>query len=300
VEGTTWTVTTGGYELLGVSPEGDRLLARIESRLVLLDLAGAEVAQLSDRLLATSPPAVWLPGTQRIALLEDVEGDRLQIYDVEFGTRRSLRGTEAVRSLMPPSSAKDLVLLGEACEPNDSCREAWRLDMESEELRPLAGWLRPMLSPSGAYAAYLYLDGEGRRRLALAPSDASREVRMGVPGDNILDYAWAPGDDRLLVVALVRSDYSGRWFGSRQFVLTAEDYGLRELPQTGTANALGIWSPDGSQVVLTGTQPERDGYRISLHRIDVATGDVEVLDPSVDLARSNYVFVSHMTWRPLR
>lgn len=301
VEGYAEAVTPGGYEFLGLSPAGDRILARSGPRLVLLDVSGMEKALLTDHLrISGGRTAVWMPGASSVVFLEEAPDAGATIYDVSTGARRPLADTTGVRELMLPSSAASLVVLGEPCSLDGLCESASAVDLDTDSVTPLAGLLRPSLSPPGEYLAYLYADDEGKRRLALAPADRSREVRPGVPGDNILDYVWAPDGRDLLVVALVRSDYSGRWFGSRQFLVTPGSWAMRELPQTETANALGLWSLDGRQVVLAGTEPDPDGYVVTLRRIDVSTRRVEVLDPGVGLSSPNYVFVSMMAWRPLR
>ncbi|HSB91372.1 MAG TPA: hypothetical protein VLD63_15255 [Anaerolineales bacterium] len=300
VEGRSTLVTREGFEFLGMSPSGDRLLARRDASLVLLDLEGREVALVTDQLLNASLPAVWIPETQQVAYLEDVEGDRLHIFDLKAGSAKSQPGTRNAQSLLPPSGPKTIVWLGQACEPEASCRNAWWLDPTTGGQTSLTGWVRPIPDPSAEYVAYLYADDSGKNRLALAPIDRSREVHPGVPGDNILDYVWSPDGARLLVVALVRSDYSGRWFGSRQFLITPGTWEIRELPQTNTANALGLWSPDGRQVILAGTQPDGDGYDITLRRIDLTTRKVETLAPGIDLSSPNFVFVTEMAWRPVR
>lgn len=300
-EGVARFITAEEYELLGVSPAGDGILARKDTELVLLDLQGNETARISDHLLSSGVrTAAWVPGTDLVGYIEETESPGLQIYNIATGDRRHLPGTDGARELLLPSSATDLVWLGDACPQDATCEAAYVVDPVTGVIGSLTGLIRPTASPTRDYLAYLYPDEQGRRRLALTPADRSREVRMGIPGDNILDYGWSPDGSRLLVVALVRSGYSGRWFGARQFIVTPGTWDLRELPQTGTANALGIWSPDGRQVVLAGTQPESAGYVVSLRRIDLDSRKVETLEPGVDLSRPNYVFVSMMAWRPLR
>lgn len=303
VERRATRIASGGYELLGIGPTGDRLLARQGARLVVLDLDGEETAILTGELFASSRrPAIWIPGTDAIAFLEDgPSGAIVVVLDEASGERMRLEREDFdPRELMPASEDAPLVLLGGPCASPSVCETAYLVDLPELGVSSLPDRLRPVISPGGEYLAYLYKEEDGRRRLALAPADGSREVRMGVPGDNILDYVWSPGGSALLAVALVRSDYSGRWFGARQFVLTAGEWSMVELPQTETANALGIWSPDGRQVVLAGTEPVDGGFTVTLRRIDLASRAVEVLDPGVDLSRPNYVFLSFLGWLPLR
>ncbi|HET7009333.1 MAG TPA: hypothetical protein VFI11_01035 [Anaerolineales bacterium] len=295
-------VTQGGYELLGVGMDGDRLLARRDDVLVVLDMQGTEKVVLTE-LLYDSPgkPAVWIPGTRSIVFLETGSaGARVVIVDEGGGERRVIRPDElSPREVMPPSASAPLVILGEPCASPAQCESAYAVEPTVLDVKPLTDRLRPVFSPGGQYLAYLYEEGD-RRRLALAPADGSRQVRMGVPGDNILDYVWSPESDELLVIALVRSDYSGRWFGARQFLLTPGTWSMVELPSTETANAKGIWSLDGRQVILAGTEPAEGGYEVTLRRIDLVTRDVQILEPPLDLVRPNYVFLSYMAWRALR
>ena len=301
VEGRIQAITSEGYEFLGLSPSGDRILARADSRLVLLDLAGSEAALITDRLLVSGArTAAWIPETDWVVYIDDSRNSRLVVHDLATAEPEDVPGTEGAVELMMPSSASGLVWLGAPCSADQPCESPSAVDLNTGVVTHLTDLLRPIIDPTGSYLAYLYLEDDGRRRLALSPSDLSRVVRPGVPGDNILDYVWAPDGSGLLVVALVRSDYSGRWFGSRQFIITPGTWDLRELPQTETANALGVWSPDGRAVVLTGTQPAPSGYVVTLRRIDLNTRKVEILEPGVDLSRPNYVFVSMMAWRPLR
>lgn len=301
VEGSSGEITAGGYEFLGLSPSGDRLLARREDHLVLLDLTGAEAADITDKLLITGGrTAVWIPGTESIALVEAGEPTHIVVYDAASRMRRDVAGTDGARELILPSNADRLVWLSEPCGTDGRCETAASVDLIGGGVEPLPDLLRPSFDPTGRYAAFLYEDDEQRKRLALSPTDRSRIVRPGVPGDNILDFVWSPDGSQLLVVALVRSDYSGRWFGARQFLITPGTWDLRELPQTETANALGLWSPDGHAVVLAGTQPDPSGYVVTLRRIDVDSRKIEILQPGVSLSRPNYVFVSMMAWRPLR
>jgi hypothetical protein len=301
VEGRIQTITSEGYEFLGLSPSGDRVLARAQSRLVLLDLAGAESARITDHLLDSGvKTAVWVPETDSVVYIEDGAETRLRLYDAATQAERELEGTNGALELIQPSNVHSVVWLAPPCSSDGRCESPWAVDLVTGTVRALTDLLRPTVDPTGTYLAFLYPDDQQRRRLALAPADRSRTIRPGVPGDNILDYVWSPDGTGLLVVALVRSDYSGRWFGSRQFIITPGTWVLRELPQTDTANALGVWSPDGHAVVLAGTQPDPSGYVVTLRRIDLNSRKVEVLDPGVSLARPNYVFVSMMAWRPLR
>jgi Tol biopolymer transport system component len=301
VEGRIQEITPEGYEFLGLSPSGERILARAQSRLVLLDLAGAESARITDHLLDSGArAAVWVPDTDSVVYIEDGADTRLSLYDAVTQGQRELEGTDGALDLIPPSNAHSVVWLSPPCSSDGRCESPSAVDVITGFVRPLPDLLRPTFDPTEAYLAFLYSDDQQRRRLALAPADRSRTIRPGVPGDNILDYVWSPDGAGLLVVALVRSDYSGRWFGSRQFIITPGTWDLRELPQTDTANALGVWSPDGYAVALAGTQPDPSGYIVTLRRIDLNTRKVEILEPGVDLSRPNYVFVSMMAWRPLR
>ena len=301
VEGQSQAITSEGYEFLGLSPSGDRILARAHSHLLVLDLDGVESARITDHLLDSGvKTAVWVPETDWVVYIEDGAETHLVLYDAATQGQRELDGTNGALELLQPSSAHSVEWLAPPCSSDGRCESPWAVDLATGTVRPLTDLLRPAFDPTGTYLAFLYPDDQQRRRLALAPADRSRTIRLGVPGDNILDYIWSPDGTGLLVVALVRSDYSGRWFGSRQFIITPGTWDLRELPQTDTANALGVWSPDGHAVVLAGTQPDPSGYVVTLRRIDLNSRKVEVIDPGVSLVRQNYVFISMMAWRPLR
>jgi len=290
VEGRAQAITSDGYEFLALSPSGDRILARAESRLVLLDLAGVESALITDLLLVSGArTAVWVPDTDSAVYIEESADTRLALCDVATRDRRELAGTGGALALILPSSSNGLVWLGRPCFSDDRCESPSAVNVFTGTVSPLTDLLRPTLDPTGTYLAFLYQDDQQRRRLALSPADRSRTVRPVVPGDHILGHVRSPDGTGLLVVALVRSDYSGRWFGSRQFIITPGTWtrGNCRKPQRPMP------SEPGHAVVLAGTQPDPSGYAVTLRR-------VEVLDPGVSLSHANYVFVSMMAWRPLR
>ncbi len=53
-----------------------------------------------------------------------------------------------------------------------------------------------------------------------------------LPGNLLVDYAWSPAGDELAVVMAMRSDYSGKVLGNRNFLVSPQTLAITEYPQS--------------------------------------------------------------------
>lgn len=157
---------------------------------------------------------------------------------------------------------------------------------------------RPAASPLGDGVVYATMDAQGRARLEIADLDGSQADLVYVFGSHFMDFGWAPDGIRLAVIVTDRSDYSGILTSYRYYVADTMMGTAEELPWTLGENSNLAWSPDGNQILFSGTAQTDTGFHISMKLHDLfMEQQSEVQDWDV-FASPDYVFIPSAYWVP--
>jgi hypothetical protein len=135
--------------------------------------------------------------------------------------------------------------------------------------------------------------------LVFAAADGTTLRQIPVPGNSLVDYAWSPEGDALAVVAAMRSDYSGKVTGNRNFVVNPLTLDIIEYSQTNLLNPRVLWSPDGTSLFWTGTVPDQTGFKITGSLVTRFSKQVTDLSSVMNIISSDYLVVTNAAWLPI-
>lgn len=167
---------------------------------------------------------------------------------------------------------------------------------EAGSSQPLKGLDRLKLSPDGSRIAYSYENDQGKSSLGTAASDFSSKIASSLPGDLLGDFSWSPDGNRMAVVRLDRSDYSGKVSGTRNFVVDTTNGAVKEYAESEGILGRVLFSPDGNKLLLWSTVQIGDRYKILFHFLDLASGILSQL-PGPDILNSaSFPLLTNSYW----
>jgi hypothetical protein len=311
-----------GYDLQSLSPDGSRMLINQGSQLYISNLDGSDQKLLDDQFgLDDGIGAAWLPDGKSIVVVSNRDNENaiwLLSPDGTTWTRLTPPGASPI-ALYPSPDPKRIYWESGSCSSSASCTRlgTWFSALDGSQTTQLSGVLRPSFNGDGSYFAYSYLTAQNASSLAVSSLDRQSDRQLPMPGNNLLDYAWSPDGKSLSVLAAVRSDYSGKWFGVRHFILSLPGLGIQEMPRLLGLTGRTLWSPDGKsllQVVTeqlpgagTATPPQESGaasqastgdYRLDFRLMDLASKKITTLDDKIGLSGPDFLLVSNIFWVP--
>jgi hypothetical protein len=165
----------------------------------------------------------------------------------------------------------------------------------------LTGVYRPAFAPDASRLAYTTYDKNQRSSLSVASLDRKldRPVNLGGTAADfrLMDYAWSPDSQKLSLLLLARSDYSGKWLETRHVLLTPANWGTQELPFVSGLNPRTLWSPDGSHILLTSTLQDTNGaYALSFNLYDLAARKTTPLNGTIGLPGADVIITTNLYW----
>jgi hypothetical protein len=163
----------------------------------------------------------------------------------------------------------------------------------------LTGIIGPILAPDGHLLAYTYPVSTSESDLGLALPDGSNPRRLTLPGNLLTDYAWSPAGDRLAAVVAIRSDYSGKVSGNRNFLVDPHTLAISEYSHSSLLNPRVLWSPDGSYLFWIGTLPTDSGFMIGGSLVNRVSKQVTDLSAAIGQSGTDYLLVINAKWLPL-
>jgi hypothetical protein len=301
LSGTSQRVLGEGFRLQSVSPAGNRLLVSRGSELWIARLDGVLQVMLTDKLFTGSgQTAIWGEGGLQIGMIEgDVDNRNIVHVNIEdisrVGPDPGGLTWDAI-SFYPAGIGRTAWEYGpcdsETCKPSGSMVTMW----EANPPLDLPGKFHPLVSPDNTNIAYTYFDEEGKSRLGVLKMADKTEREINLAGNHIMSYAWSPDGQRLSVLSLDRSDYSGRWFEINHLILSVANWSVRQLEPVAGVNAQTIWSPDGTNMLVSGTLETDSGYRVGLFRVVPDGNKLEELSGGELFSSQNFILLNRLVW----
>ena len=304
-EGQLIQIAQAGYNLQAVSPNGRYVLMNKGSELFLSLLDGSAPILLTDQFYYYGKQgAAWLADGQSIGLIANRDGGEA-VWVIEANGENGSEWKRVMSGDGQPieiyaSHDPDRIYWEEGdCSQDGECQRngAWAARLDGTEQEALESIGRPEFSNDGSTIAYSAAAAGGSDSLIVKSLDGQMERTFELPGDHLIDYSWSPDGEGVSVLRLIRSDYSGRSSIVRVFLVTPLDWGIREFEPFEGLNTQVTWSPDGSHILLSGTEPAgEDGYRLHFDIYDVEWKVITAVDNQMGLVSPAYISVSNIYW----
>ncbi len=297
-----------GYNLQAVSPDGSKLLVNMGSDLYVVESDGSNPVLLANGFYALGRQgAYWMPDGSHIALIAELEGEnqvRLLPLDGSSWTILSSKGKNPIE--LYPSSNPDNVFWAEgSCVSYNDCSRisVWSSPVAGGMDENLLDVSDPVFSPDGS--RFAYIDKYGEEKINLAVSNLDRSADRAVPilgsGENeyvLMDLTWSPQSDRIHVLILERSDYSGKWLDIRDFIINMSNLGNQEFTSLSGQNARTLWSPAGGTILMTSTESSDDSYYLAVRLLDIGSKKIIDFSDLVALTSDDYMLTTTVFWLP--
>ena len=161
----------------------------------------------------------------------------------------------------------------------------------------------PVFSPDGTRFAYIDKAGEGKINLSVATLDRMFDRNIPILGTReieyvLMDLTWSPQSDRVHVLILERSDYSGEWMDIRNFIINMDNLGNQEFIPVNGQNPRTLWSPQDGTILLTSTGYSGERYNLNVRLLDIASKNVIDYSAVLALSASDYMLTTGLFWLP--
>ncbi len=290
-----------GFRLQSTSPAGDSLLVSRGSELWIARLDGVLQVMLTDKLFTNSgQTAIWGEGGLQIAMIEGTAEKRdISLVNVEDSERVEPDASGITRDAISfyPAGAGRLAWEYGACD-GATCTPAGSIITMPEATPPLdlPGKFHPLVSPDSMNIAYTYFDEEGKSRLGVLKIADKSERQIKLAGNHLMAYTWSPDGQRLSALNLERSDYSGRWFGINHLIISMANWSVRQLEPVAGVNAQTIWSPDGTNLLVSSTHETDTGYGVGLFRVVPDGNKLDEIAGGELFSSDNFILLNRLIW----
>lgn len=286
-----------GYQLEDVDASGTRLLVSKGSQLFTADLEGNLTSITKDLTLTDrNASAFWLPDGLRLVLLTDEDDQQvLSRVDPVGGSWETLAAGQ-ITGMIKPTDDSTVYWYAGQCAPDNGCDAdtLWRTQNgNSEAFAELS-----QASFSGDGSAYAWAENAESDIMILyaRKADQSWQNYIYLPGNRLLDMAWAPQGSRLVMLSALRSDYTGKSSDARVFVVETGGMSYNEYYAFPGLNPSVAWSPDGESLLLTSTLAADDGYSLQFRIMNLTSGLFETLDETLQIGSSEFISINHIFW----
>jgi Tol biopolymer transport system component len=291
-----------GWNLQDVSPDGSRLLINQGSRLYSAYPDGSGTRMISEQFYDYGTRgAAWNSDGSRVVFILSGESGPDLVRSKPDGSELEELGSP----VDSPIEIEDIATGGDVFWQKGTCsgqgvctREgSYRtVPAEAGSSQPLEEIDRLKLSPDGSRIAYSYENDQGKSSLGTAASDFSSKIAISLPGDLLGDFSWSPDGNRMAVVRLDRSDYSGKVSGTRNFVVDTTNGAVKEYGESEGILGRVLYSPDGSKLLLWSTAQNGDRYKIHFNFLDLASGNLSQLPNPDILNSSSFPLLTNSYW----
>jgi len=291
-----------GVQFQSASPDGKYLLVSDKSALYRTNADGTQALRLTDSLYPNNyHAAIWLSNRQIAAILTKSNATGINIFSADGQKISELHAMGESPVEISPSSNESLIYWkGGSCSSLGVCqmKSEWVTSIDEKTNQKLTGLNNPVLSPEGSVLASGTASTAEQNLLVFASADGAAPRQIPLPGNNMVDYAWSPEGDKLAVVVALRSEYSGKVTGNRNFVVNSRTLDVIEYPQTNILNPRVLWSPDGTTLFWIGTTPDQNGFMITGRLVSLSLKLVTDLSSAVNIADLDYLVVTNADWLP--
>lgn len=297
-------IVEAGYTLLGVSPSGLRMLVSSGQSLYVMGTDGSNQRLLSEEYYNLGlNGAYWTSEEHKIVFVAG-DGSNNAVFvghpDTPDLVRISQDDLNPIE-VYPSMDAAGVIWSSGACYSQGDCdREAlmWSSIDGSRHLTLPDDISSPQAASTGDRIVYTTLDDQGRLRMETAAMDGSQADAVFVFGNHFMDYSWSPAAADLAIIVADRSDYSGILTGHRYYVVGMPEGDVKELPWTLGAKSNVAWSPDGLELLLSGTDQTDTGYLITLIVYDLLQEQQYTLQSWEEFSSTEYMFIPRIYWVP--
>lgn len=203
--------------------------------------------------------------------------------------------------IFPGSDSRHIYWEGGSCSSPGVCDlgGAWVTSADGTLHQSLAGITGPSLAPGGSQLVSVSASPTSQNNLIFAAPDGSSPRPYPLPGNLLVDYAWSPKGDELATVVAMRSDYSGKVSGNRNFLVDPHTLAVSEYAPSALLNPRVLWSPDGAYLFWIGTLPSAAGYTIGGDLVNRSSKQVTDLSDAIGQSSPDYLTVTNAAWLPL-
>ena len=286
-----------GYQLEDVDSSGTHLLVSEGSQLFTADLEG-NLNSVTENLTRTdrNASAFWLPdGLRLVVLTDNADQQILSLVNPTSGTWETLAQGQITGIIKPVDDVTFYWYAGQ-CSPDNGCDTdtLWRTQNGSSEV--FAELSQAAFSGDGG--AYAWTENAESELMILygRQSDQTGQDYTYLPGNRLLDMAWAPVGSRLVLLSATRNDYTGKSSDAHVFVVEAGGMSYNEYYAFPGLNPSATWSPDGGSLLLTSTLPAGEGYQLQFRIMNLTSGLFDILDETLQIASSGFININHILW----
>ena len=276
-----------GVRFQSASPDGKYLLVSEGSTLYRTNVDGAAPLQLTDSLYALgNTDAIWLSNKQIAAVLTDAGKTGISILSADGELENELPASKAAPvEIYPGSNGSRVYWESGSCSTMVVCQRdgAWVTSLDGKLNQALADITAPAMAPDGSLLASADSSPKAQNTLIFSALDGTNPRSYPLPGNVLVDYAWSPAGAGLAAIVAMRSDYSGKILGNRNFLVDSHTLAVSEYAQSTLLNPRVLWSPDGSDLFWIGTAPAASGYKIGGSLVNRTSKQVLDLRAAIDL-----------------
>ena len=291
-----------GVRFQSASLDGKYLLVSQGSVLYRTSAEGAEPFKLTESLYSLgNTDAIWMPDGQIAVVLTRSAATRIAILSVTGAVISELpASTASPVEIYPGSNTSHIYWEDGSCSAPGVCQRdgAWVTSLDGRLNQALNGLTRPSIAPKGDLLASEEGSPTSQSSVILSTADGTAARPYPLPGDLLVDYAWSPAGDELAALVAMRSDYSGKVLGNRNFLIDPRTLAIREYPQSNLLNPRVLWSPDGSYLFWIGTLPADKGFSVGGSLVDRSSKLVTSMDAAIGQASPDYLTVTNAVWLP--
>jgi hypothetical protein len=292
-----------GVRLQSVSPDGKYLLVSEGSALYRTTNEGNDPVQLTTSLYAFGDTdAVWLPDGRIAAVLANGNGTGISILgkDGTEATELPVSGGSPIE--VNPTTDSNLVYWESgSCSSPGVCQRsgAGVASLDGKLNKVLEGITRPVLAPDGKSLVSAASAADDQNNLIITSPDGSNIRTYPLPGNILVDQAWSPAGDVLAAVVAIRSDYTGKVSGNRNFLVDPHSLAISEYSQSKLFNPHVLWSPDSTFLLWVGTIPVDSGFMIGGTLVNRASKQVYDLGTVIRQTSPDFLSITNAVWLAL-
>ena len=286
-----------GYQLEDVDQTGRRFLISNEQQLY-INIQGSEPQLLTEKFAQTGrqASAFWLTDNNRLVLLTDEgEGRTLWLVDpLEDDWQRLADGN--ITGIIPPVGDNVVYWFEGECDSGTTCEEntLWR-SAEGVSESFAAVNLAAFDSDGETYAWVENTEGN-TIILYTRSSDQTFQNFIYLPGNRMVDIAWAKSGSRLALLTVTRSDYTGKSSDARIFIVNTDTMSHLEYVAFPGLNPSVHWHTNGETLLLTSTLSTDNGYQLFFGQLSLMSGLYDNLEGSLDIQSEDFITIEKLFW----
>jgi hypothetical protein len=287
-----------GYRLEDVSATGTDLLVSQGAQLFISDLNG-ETERITDRLAQTprEASAFWTPdGTRLLVMTAEEDGVTLSIVDWAADTWDVIASGEITGIIKPSAEDNAVYWYQGQCSPENVCETntVWR--SKAGLVESFAETDRIAIAENGETYAWAETTEEALIVLYTRSTSQTLQDYLYLPGNRLIDMAWGPFNNRLGLLTVTRSDYTGKSSDARIFVVDANTMSHLEYFAFPGLNASLNWSADGGELLLSSTLTTDEGYQLHFRQMNLTSGLFDILDENLMITSEGFMTINELHW----